>query len=144
MGSDVIGDIKAEPDSTDVAREVDVAGLGDSEGVEQPVHTEEGSTEAVLLDHLPQPAGEAAYPALPDGSGVVGGDPVELVGDELQALCQGVWAEVTLAVKLPDGLEDRRTERRVTLGVGRERRGEVLADGVGVLRAEREPARVGV
>ena len=70
VGSNVIGDVQTKPNSVDLLREVHLAVLGDSEGVEYPVHTEEHPTEAVFLDHLSQPVRERAYPTLPYSSRV--------------------------------------------------------------------------
>ena len=83
MGGDVVGDVDAELDSTDVLGEVV---LVDSKSVKYPVHPEEYSAAGVLLDHLPQAARELSRVTRPDCASVIDANSVELLGDELEVL----------------------------------------------------------
>jgi len=73
-----------------VLGEVGLAVALHGEGVVDPVHAQVDPAPAVLLDHVPEAVVEATDVAGPDGSLVVGVDPVELVGHEGQALGQVV------------------------------------------------------
>ena len=125
LGGDVISDGKAEWDSADVLREVDLTGRVNGEGVEHPVTPEEDSAAGVLL-------GSQLTLSIPDRLlrgvlatvlGLAGLRLLDVPGTTLAivvVLAVGMTALlVTLARRRwSRRLERRRTESEITTSVG--------------------------